>query len=160
MIRKRINLSAGLLMFRRSGKHLQFLLAHPGGPYFLEKDEGWWTVPKGLPEPNEELLQTAIREFHEETGITAQPPFLALGEVKQKGGKVVHAWAFEGNWDPSAGFQCNSFRVEWPPRSGRFQKFPEVDQLEWMDADTALRKINQAQTVLIHRLIEKLNQVD
>lgn len=158
-MKKRINLSAGLLMFRRTSDHLEFLLAHPGGPYFQERDEGWWTIPKGLAEPNEDLLQTAIREFQEETGITSQPPYLALGEVKQKGGKVVHAWAFEGDWQACDGFQCNNFRMEWPPRSGKFQQFPEVDHIVWMNTEMALRKINQAQSAFIQRLIEKLNQV-
>lgn len=153
-------LSAGLLMFRRSNNDLEFLLAHPGGPYFQERDEGWWTIPKGLSEPNEDLLQTAIREFQEETGIVSQPPYLALGNVKQKGGKVVHAWAFAGDWQECDRFQCNSFRMEWPPNSGKFQQFPEVDQIAWMDTDTALRKINQAQATFIHRLTEKLSQIN
>lgn len=146
-------------MFRKVNSHLEFFLAHPGGPYFLNKDEGWWTIPKGIPNPGEELLQTAIREFHEETGIVPQPPYLALGEVKQKGGKVVHAWAFEGDWQASDGIRCNTFRMEWPPRSGKFQHFPEIDQAEWMDTDTAIRKINQAQVALIQRLTEKWSQI-
>lgn len=156
MKKGKAKISAGLLMFKRSQGCLKFLLAHPGGPFFQQKDEGWWTIPKGLPEMGEELLQTAIREFREETGIISAPPYLPLGEVKQKGGKTVHAWAFEGEWEESSGIQCNSFRMEWPLKSGKYQSFPEVDQAAWMDSKTALRKINEAQQAFIRKLSETL----
>ncbi len=151
-------LSAGLLMFRKKPTAYEFFLVHPGGPYFRQKDAGWWTIPKGEPDPEEELLATAIREFQEETGIIPQPPFLPLGEVKQKGGKKVYAWAFAGDWQPAQGIQCNTFRIEWPPRSGQYQSFAEIDQAAWMEESVALKKINAAQAAFIHRLTEQLTK--
>src|SRR4051812_26366375 len=118
--------SAGLLMFRRTKDgHLQVLLAHPGGPYWRAKDEGAWTIPKGEYVEPEEPLAAALREWNEETGFAATPPFAPLGEVAQKSGKRVSAWAFEGDCDPE-GLRCNTFEIEWPPRSGRMQTFPEI----------------------------------
>ncbi len=139
------NTSAGLLMHRKQNGVLQFFLVHPGGPYFKEKDDGWWTIPKGMPEREEELFQTACREFEEETGIKPQPPFLPLGEVKQKGGKWVHAWAFEGDWNEKDGISCNTFKVEWPYKSGRWQEYPEADRAGWFTYEEACIKINAAQ---------------
>ncbi len=120
------NISAGLLMYRRFQEDWQFFLVHPGGPYFEKKDAGWWMIPKGLAEAGEELLETAIREFREETGLTPEGPYLPLGSIKQKGGKWVHAWAFEGAWQKEEGIRCNTFKVEWPYKSGRWQDYPEV----------------------------------
>ena len=143
-------------MYRKLGEELQFFLVHPGGPYFTQKDEGWWMIPKGLPEGEEELLQTALREFEEETGIKPIPPFIPLGEIKQKGGKWVHAWAFEGAWDEKDGFSCNTFKVEWPYKSGRWQEYPEVDQAGWFSYEEASKKINAAQVPLLGKLKEML----
>lgn len=144
--------SAGLLMFRRAaGGGLQVLLAHPGGPYWRNKDDGAWTLPKGEYEDQEDPLAAARREFAEETGFEAQPPFAPLGEAVQKGGKRILAWAVAGDCDPKQ-LRSNTFEMEWPPRSGRQQSFPEVDCIGWFDLETARRKIIQAQAVLLDRL--------
>jgi predicted NUDIX family NTP pyrophosphohydrolase len=144
--------SAGLLMYRRgAGGALQVLLAHPGGPFWHGKDEGAWTIPKGEYDDSEQALAAAQREFGEETGFGVTPPFIALGEVVQKSGKRISAWAFAGECDP-AGLRCNSFELEWPPRSGRRQNYPEIDRVEWFDLDAAKRKINPAQRALLDRL--------
>jgi predicted NUDIX family NTP pyrophosphohydrolase len=143
--------SAGLLMYRiRDGK-LQVLLAHPGGPFFKNKDEGAWTIPKGEVESDEDFLEAAKREFKEETGVTPTGPFTALTPIRQKGGKIVHAWAFEGDCDPGA-IVSNTFRIEWPPRSGRLMDFPEIDRAEFYDLAVARRKIKAAQAALIDEL--------
>lgn len=148
--------SAGLLMVRRGAEGaLQVLLAHPGGPYWRGKDEGAWTLPKGEYEPPEDALAAARREFTEETGFDSAPPFLPLGEVVQKSGKRTVAWAFAGDCDP-AQLRCNTFEVEWPPRSGRKQSFPEVDRIEWFSLDEARRKIIAAQQPLLDRLEQAL----
>src|SRR4029077_14220977 len=120
--------SAGLLMFRRNGDDLDVLLAHPGGPFFVKKDDGVWTIPKGEAAPGEDLLDRARIEFEEEIGLRPVGDWLPLGSIKQKGGKTVHAWAFEG--DLPEGFQpkSNLFEIEWPPRSGKLETFPEVDR--------------------------------
>jgi predicted NUDIX family NTP pyrophosphohydrolase len=143
--------SSGILMFRIRHGVAQVLLAHPGGPFFQKKDEGAWTIPKGEPLAGEELLPAARREFTEETGLTARPPFLALRPIKQKGGKVVHAWAFEGDCDPEA-VKSGSFTMEWPPRSGRQMQFPEIDRAEFFDLDVARKKIQAGQEALIQEL--------
>ncbi len=143
--------SAGLLMFRIQEGKLQVLLAHPGGPFFKNKDEGTWTIPKGEVEPGEDLLEAAKREFNEETGQTPTGPFIALTPVRQKGGKLVHAWAFQGNCDPSA-IVSNTFTLEWPPRSGRRMEFPEIDRADFFDVATAKRKIKSGQEPLIEEL--------
>src|ERR1700687_424353 len=136
--------SAGLLMYRRRGGALEVLLVHPGGPFWAKKDLGSWTIPKGEQAEGEDELTTARREFEEETGIRPEGTFHPLGSVRQKGGKVVHAWAFEGDCDPAA-IRSNTFRVEWPPRSGQWQIYPEVDRAEWFGLDEARRRINPAQ---------------
>ena len=143
--------SAGLLMYRIQDGKLQVLLAHPGGPFFKNKDEGAWTIPKGEIEPGEDLLEAAKREFEEETGVTPTGPFTALTPIRQKGGKVVHAWAFKGDCDP-AEIVSNTFCIEWPPRSGRLMDFPEIDRAEFFDLAVASRKIKAAQTALIDEL--------
>lgn len=152
------NVSAGLLMYRYIRGELQFFLVHPGGPYFTQKDAGWWTVPKGLPENEEELLETALREFEEETGIKPSPPFISLESVKQKGGKTVWAWAFEGEWREVSGIRCNEFKVEWPYKSGKWQSYPEVDKAGWFSKEEARIKINEAQKAFLDRLEEALHQ--
>jgi predicted NUDIX family NTP pyrophosphohydrolase len=143
--------SAGLLMYRHSGEVLEVLLAHPGGPFWRNKDEGAWTLPKGEYQPHEEALAAARREFMEETGFDAPGPFLPLGEVRQKSGKRVLAWAFSGDCDPEA-LRSNSFEVEWPPRSGKRASFPEIDRAAWFALGEARTKILPAQRELLDRL--------
>ncbi|HET6579143.1 MAG TPA: NUDIX domain-containing protein [Gemmatimonadales bacterium] len=148
---RRSNLSAGLLLFRRPAGALQLFLAHPGGPFWRERDAGAWTIPKGVVDPGEELLDAARREFSEETGIPPQGPFIPLGSVRQKAGKVVHAWAWEGDADPER-VTSNNARTEWPPGSGRWITYPEVDRCAWFDPAAARARINPAQAELIERL--------
>jgi predicted NUDIX family NTP pyrophosphohydrolase len=153
--------SAGILLFRRSGTapagvSLEVLLGHPGGPYAVSRDHGYWTIPKGEVDEGDDLLDVAYREFEEETGHS--PPAgtpLPLGTTRQKGGKLVHAWALRGDLDPSAAFS-NTFTMEWPPGSGGLQEFPEIDRVEWFAVDEALRRIKDAQAVFIERLEEAL----
>jgi predicted NUDIX family NTP pyrophosphohydrolase len=148
--------SAGLLMYRRApGGALQVLLAHPGGPFWRTRDEGAWTLPKGEYAEPEPPLDAARREFAEETGLEPHPPFVPLGEVRQKSGKRILAWAFEGEFDPSQ-LRCNTFEMEWPPRSGRMQSYPEVDRVEWFTLDEARHKMNAAQAALLERLDQAL----
>lgn len=128
-------------MCRKSGNSVEYFLVHPGGPFFKNKDEGVWTIPKGLPEGGETLVIAAQREFFEETGIKPSPPLLGIGFIKQKGGKVVHAWTFLGAWNEEDGISCNTFPMEWPPRSGKHVEFAEVDKASWMNYDTAVKHI-------------------
>jgi len=144
-------LSAGLLMYRIKDGVLQVLLAHPGGPFFAKKDEGAWSIPKGEPDADGDLLVTAQREFEEETGLKPTGPFIPLKSIKQKGGKVVHAWALEDDCDPKA-IRSNTFTMEWPPRSGKQQEFPEIDRAEFFDLATAKKKIKAGQETLIEEL--------
>ncbi|MCB9579607.1 MAG: NUDIX domain-containing protein [Polyangiaceae bacterium] len=150
-----VKLSAGLLMYRRHHGALQVLLVHPGGPLWKNKDDGAWSIPKGLPEAGEELLAAAQREFREETGIAPDQPYLPLGKVTQKSGKVVHAWAFEGDCDPG-GITSNTFEMEWPPRSGKSATFPEVDRADFFDVETARKKINAAQSRFLDELLRQV----
>jgi predicted NUDIX family NTP pyrophosphohydrolase len=152
-------ISAGLLMYRRQAGGVQVLLAHPGGPFFRNKDEGAWSIPKGEPEPGEDLLVTAQREFKEETGVSPTGPYLPLRPIKQKGGKIVHAWAFEGDCDPNA-ITCNTFTIEWPPKSGRQVEFPEIDRAEFFDLTTANRRIKAGQETLLEELAAILARPD
>ena len=143
--------SAGLLVWRR-GKTLEVLLAHPGGPLHAKRDV--WGIPKGLPEGDEELLSTAYREFEEELGIPAPDGIpVPIGEIVQKGGKVVTAWAIEGDVDVTA-LSPGLFEMEWPPRSGRMQRFPEIDRAEWFAVDVARTKMLEAQQPFLDRLEE------
>jgi predicted NUDIX family NTP pyrophosphohydrolase len=143
-------------MYRRGGDGaVRVLLAHPGGPFWRAKDEQAWSIPKGEYEPPEDPLDAARREFNEETGFDATPPFLPLGEVVQKSGKRISAWAFEGDCDPTR-LRCNVFELEWPPRSGRRQSYPEVDRVEWFSLEDARRKIIPAQRPLLDRLEKAL----
>lgn len=139
MARRNAEQSAGLLVFRRTGG-LDCLLAHPGGPFWRRRDDGAWTIPKGLVENGADLLTTARREFSEETGFVADGHFIPLHAVKQKSGKVVHAFAVEADF-PAERFTSNTFELEWPPRSGRRQTFPEVDRLQWFSLEAARQKI-------------------
>lgn len=150
--------SAGLLLFRQKphGSQLEVLLVHPGGPFWRNKDEGAWTIPKGEFADDEDPLAAAKREFQEETGGDAPiGDYIPLKPVKQSSGKIVHAWAIEGDFDP-AGLQSNQFLREWPPRSGRIQEFPEVDRADWFTPDTAKRKILAGQSPLIDQLLGSL----
>jgi predicted NUDIX family NTP pyrophosphohydrolase len=140
-------------MYRRRAGALQVLLVHPGGPFWAHKDLGAWTIPKGEAGAGEELLATARREFEEETSLLPEAPFEPLGSITQKAGKVVHAWAFEGDCDPTA-VRSNTYKVEWPPRSGQWREFPEVDRAEWFSLADARAKINAAQAELLARLEE------
>ncbi|HEX5725103.1 MAG TPA: NUDIX domain-containing protein, partial [Longimicrobiaceae bacterium] len=140
-----------LLLFRRAGGGVEVFLAHPGGPFWARRDEGAWTIPKGLVEEGEDPLAAACREFEEETGIRPAGPFLDLGTVRQKAGKTVRAWAWEGDADPDA-VRSNEARTEWPRGSGRWLTFPEVDRCAWFDPATARLKINPAQAELVTRL--------
>lgn len=146
--------SAGLLMVRHRKNQLEVFLVHPGGPFFVRKDTGVWTIPKGEPEPGEALEQAALREFEEETGIIPGRALIPLGSIKQKGGKTVHAWAFTGDWSEESGLKCNTFELEWPPRSGRKQHFPEVDRAAFFSLREAREKINAAQIPFLERLEE------
>ena len=148
---KRPNVSAGLLLYRRSQKGLELFLAHPGGPFWRDKDTGAWTIPKGVLDPDEDPLDAARREFTEETGIQPKEPFIPLGSVRQRAGKTIHAWAWEGDADASA-TTSNEMRTEWPRGSGRWITFPEVDRCAWFDPITARTRINPAQAELIDRL--------
>jgi predicted NUDIX family NTP pyrophosphohydrolase len=144
--------SAGILLWRRRGDRVEVLLAHQGGPFWVKKDLGHWTIPKGEVEPGEELVAVARREFHEETGHEVGDVGLVdLGQIRQKSGKVVFAWAANGDLDPSAAVS-NTFDIEWPPRSGRIQSFPEIDRVEWFGLDEARRRLKAAQVPFLDRL--------
>jgi predicted NUDIX family NTP pyrophosphohydrolase len=148
--------SAGLLLFRRAGGTVEVLLGHPGGPYWTTRDEGAWSIPKGGIHLGEEPLATAIREFIEETGFQPCGPFLPLGRITQRSGKIVHAWAFEGDCDPARVTSVLT-TTEWPPRSGRHIEIPEIDRVAFFTLDAARRAINVAQAELIDRLERRLN---
>ena len=154
---KQIKQSAGLLMFRDSGDALKVFLVHPGGPYWSKKNEGSWTLPKGEYEDGEEALAAAQRESQEETGFIASAPFLELGSVRQKSGKVVLAWAFAGDCDPGQ-LVSNTCKVEWPPRSGKHIVIPEVDRGAWFTVRDAVTFIREEQQALLPRLQEQLSQ--
>jgi predicted NUDIX family NTP pyrophosphohydrolase len=144
--------SAGVLLFR-TGKDLQVFLGHPGGPFWSKKDLGVWTIPKGLIAPGEDPLAAAQREFAEETGHGPQGEFISLGAAKQPGGKAVHIWAVQGDWDADQ-LRSNTFEMEWPPKSGRRQIFPELDRAGWFDIAEARQKILKGQALFLERLLE------
>ena len=146
--------SAGLLLYRGNKINLEVFLVHPGGPFWKNRDEGAWSIPKGEFEENEEPLQAAIREFSEETGKTVSGRFMKLKSVVQKSGKTVIAWAVEKNID-AAHIVSNNFEIEWPRRSGKFKNFPEVDKAGWFFMNEAKKKINVAQVSLLTELEEK-----
>jgi predicted NUDIX family NTP pyrophosphohydrolase len=143
--------SAGLLLYRKRGGSLQVFLVHPGGPLWSKKDAGAWSIPKGLVDQGEDPLEGAKREFQEETGFTASGQFIPLRPVKLRSGKVIQAWAIESDCDPGL-IKSNAFSMEWPPRSGRQQEFPEVDRAAWFDIGEARQKINQGQAGLLEEL--------
>jgi predicted NUDIX family NTP pyrophosphohydrolase len=148
--------SAGILMHRRVGSKLEVLLAHPGGPYWRRKDEGAWSIPKGEMAAGEDAQSAARREFLEETGIALPETLEPLGEIRQRGGKRVLAFAVAGDIDVR-GIKSNTFEIEWPPKSGKLQAFPEVDRAEWFDLATARTKILESQRPLLDRLAERLD---
>lgn len=154
--------SAGVLLFRRGGGEIEFLLVHPGGPFWAKKDAGAWSIPKGQIEADEEPRACAIRELEEELGpAPALDPeeLIELGSIRQRAGKVVEAWAAEADFDPAA-LASNTFSIEWPPRSGRQAEFPEVDRAEWLDLARAREKILPAQAEFLDRLLERLESAD
>ncbi len=152
---KRSSVSAGLLLFRRVGGRLEVFLAHPGGPFWVRRDEGAWTIPKGGVEPGEDPLAAARREFIEETGITPSGEFVPLGSVRQRAGKIVHAWAWEGDADATA-ITSNMTQTEWPRGSGRRITYPEVDRCAWYSPEEARQRMNPAQAAFIDRLQKHL----
>jgi len=152
--------SAGLVMYRFKDGGLQIFLAHPGGPFFTHKDDGHWTIPKGEIEGEEDYLRTALREFQEEVGIALDPQgqFLDLGSIRQKGGKTVYAWGIERDWDDRRPFRSSTFKMQWPPGSGKLQEFPEVDRAKFFPIEEARKKIKETQLPLLDRLEVLLNR--
>ena len=152
--------SAGILMYRSREDSLEVLLVHPGGPFWAKKDEGAWSIPKGeFNIDTEDPLEAARREFVEETGFTPEGDFISLDTLAQSNMKIVHAWAVEGDCDV-AHIKSNTFSMEWPPRSGKQQEFPEVDRAGWFDIETAKTKILKGQTAFIDRLLEQLKKLE
>jgi len=151
-----VEVSAGILLFRRSGDNVEVLIAHPGGPFFARQHEGAWSIPKGLTDRGERLETTAKREWEEETGLDLPDgPWLHLGVTRLKSGKEVHAWAVEGDCDVDA-LAGNTFEMEWPPRTGRMATFPEVDRIDWVVPAVAADLLNRAQCVFVDRLLKIL----
>ena len=150
-----IKRSAGLLVYRMRDEGVEAFLVHPGGPFWAKKDAGAWSIPKGEVE-TEPPLEAAMREFEEETGLKISGDFIELKPVKQKGGKMVYAWAVEADFD-AADIQSNTFELEWPPKSGVMKQYPEVDRAEWFDLETARTKILASQAELIEQLEEFLS---
>lgn len=149
--------SAGLLLYRLNNDEVELFLAHPGGPYWVNRDEGAWSIPKGLFEPDESPLDAARREFKEETGFEVDGEFIPLGELKQPGGKIVHAWGLEHDVDASQ-IVSNTYAVEWPYKSGRWRRYPEVDRAEWFSVAEASKKILKGQVGFIKRLLEAIGR--
>jgi predicted NUDIX family NTP pyrophosphohydrolase len=147
--------SAGILLYRRKGGGIEVLLVHPGGPFWAKKDDGVWSIPKGLIESGEEAIVVARREFEEETGALLQGDLVPLGSFAQSRAKTIEVWAAEGDFDP-ASLNSNTFSMEWPPRSGRMQAFPEVDRAQWFGPDAAFDKILKGQRPVIEGLLQRL----
>jgi predicted NUDIX family NTP pyrophosphohydrolase len=154
----RARVSAGIVVYRWKEGFLEVLIAHPGGPFFARRDEGYWTIPKGEPKVAEDLVEAAVREFKEEVGFKPMGPFIDLGSIQQKGGKVVYAWACEGDLPNGHVHQCNTFRMEWPLNSGKFQSFPEIDKACFFPVSEARRKLKEAQVPLVDRLLQKIQE--
>lgn len=151
--------SAGILLYRRTAAGLEVFLVHPGGPFWANKDAGAWGIPKGEYQPGEDALAAATREFAEETGLRLEGEFVALGSFRQSRAKTVDVWAVEGDADP-AGLASNTFAMEWPPRSGRMQDFPEVDRAAWFTPPAAARKILKSQAPVLDALYSRLRAGD
>lgn len=148
--------SAGILMYRFRDNHIEVFLVHPGGPFWAKKDQAAWSIPKGEFSPDEDAFEAAKREFKEETGISVNGTFFSLETSKQPSGKVIYAWAVEGSCDASK-IMSNTFSMEWPPKSGEYQEFPEIDKAGWFTIDLAKEKLHKGQIELINRLLKKLN---
>jgi len=149
--------SAGILLFRKISSHLEVMLVHPGGPFWVRKDEGSWSIPKGEFEESEDPLEAARREFEEETGVAPAGNFLPLSPVRQAGGKLVYAWALEADFDVST-LKSNSFPLEWPRGSGRYVEFPEVDRASWFSVNEARRRILKKQEPFLSEIEQKLER--
>lgn len=147
-------ISGGLVLYKKDliNQKLSVLVAHPGGPFFQNKDEGWWSIPKGEPDPGEKIFHAAIREFEEETGLPPNGPYLGLGSIMQKNGKEVFAWAFEGDWPKDRQHTCNEITMEFPSGSGKMWTFPEIDRVELLPIDQAKEKLRPQQAALLDRL--------
>lgn len=152
--------SAGLLMYNNQEKDLKVFLVHPGGPFFTKKDDGYWGIPKGLIEKNEDHLEAAKREFEEETGIKPLGEFISLGSTIQSNNKIVYAWAFETELRGQIQITCNTFEMEWPPHSGKKLEFPEVDKGEFFSISEAKKKVYSAQLVFLNRLEEYIQIIN
>ncbi len=154
-------ISGGLILYRidQTLNEIRCLVAHPGGPFFKNKDDGWWSIPKGEPDPGEDIFLAAVREFEEETGEKPQGPYLDLGSIIQKNGKEVFAWAFAGDWEDGKIPVCNEITMEYPKDSGKMWTFPEIDQALLLPANEAKQKLRPEQAVLIDRLIERLPKI-
>lgn len=150
--------SAGILLYKIQNKIPEVFLVHPGGPFWAKKDDGAWSIPKGEFDDGEDPLAAAKREFEEETGTQISGDFIALNPIKQKSGKIVYAWAIEGNIDP-AKIKSNEFEIEWPPKSGKMKAFPEIDKAGWFDLNEANKKIIESQSTLIMELESKIQKV-
>lgn len=148
--------SAGILMYRRKGGAVEVLLVHPGGPFWKKKDDGAWSIPKGLYETGEEALAAAKREFEEETGATPASEFISLGDFRQSSAKTVSVWAVEGEFDVTK-LKSNTFSLEWPPKSGKVSEFPEIDRAAWFSPDEARRKILKGQRPVLDALLARLD---
>ena len=153
---KKERVSAGLLMYREGERGLEVFLAHPGGPFFANRDDGVWSIPKGVPERGESLLAAAEREFFEEVGLIPHPPYIDLGSIRQKGGKLVFAWAFQGEWVEGTVNRCNTFKLEWPPHSGKICEFKEIDKVSFFTLEEARTKLKETQWPLVERLVQLL----
>jgi len=151
----RPRVSAGLVVYRPARPEIEVLIAHPGGPFFTKKEEGHWTIPKGQPDPGEDLLAAAQREFFEEVGFYPHGPYIDLGTIQQKGGKIVHAWGCLDDFPEGHQHTCNTFETEWPIGSGRFQSFPEIDKVCFFPISEAKRKLKPTQIPLLDRLVER-----
>lgn len=156
---RRSRISAGLLLYRLRDGEPEVFLAHPGGPFFARKDHGHWTIPKGEPNENEDLLAAARREFGEETGFIPPGPVIDLGTILQKGGKTVHGWACEGDMPDGHAHSCNTFSTEWPIGSGKFQAFPEIDQVCFFPIPAARLKLKETQLPFLDRLVAHLHNL-
>jgi len=155
---ERKKFSGGLILFRKHQETNQIfcLVAHPGGPFFKNKDDGWWSIPKGEPDQKEDLFQAALREFEEETGMVPNGPYLELGSIIQNNGKEVFAWAFEGDWPDDRLHICNEISMEYPQGSGKLWTFPEIDRVEFLPIEEAKKKLRPQQIPFLERLIDRL----
>ena len=151
-------ISGGLLLYNNRGDFPRVLVAHPGGPFFRKRDDGWWSIPKGEPEEEEDIFDAAIREFEEETGLCPKGPYIELGDILQKNGKRVYAWGFEGEWEDGRIPECNEITLEFPKGTGKTWTFPEIDQAELLSQEDAKRKLIKEQHPFVDRLLAILNE--